>query len=230
MIGDRFRRYETPSKVPCTGAATMDTTRRGSRGSSRSTPTPRWSSRRRDRSDVQAAIRTARDGDLPFAVQSTGHGAVPRPTAGCCSRRLRWTASPIDPERRVARVAAGTTWDAVIAAAAPHGLAPLSGSSPTVGVVGYTLGGGTGWLSRKYGYAADSVLRAAVVTADGELVTASADEHPDLFWALRGGGGNFGVVTELEFRLYPVGPALRRHGDVRRRPRRRRARRLPRVG
>jgi FAD/FMN-containing dehydrogenase len=154
--------------------------------------------------DVQAAIRTARDGDLPFAVQSTGHGAVPRADGGLLLKTTALDGVAVDPERRVARVAAGATWSAVIAAAAPHGLAPLSGSSPTVGVVGYTLGGGTGWLSRKYGYAADSVLRADVVTADGELVTATADEHPDLFWALRGGGGNFGVVTELEFRLCPV--------------------------
>ena len=92
----------------------------------------------------------------------------------------------------------------MIAAAAPHGLAPLSGSSPTVGVTGYTLGGGTGWLSRLYGFAADSVVRAEVVTAEGELVTASAGENADLFWALRGGSGNFGVVTELEFELFPV--------------------------
>ncbi|NUR91030.1 MAG: FAD-binding protein, partial [Nonomuraea sp.] len=92
----------------------------------------------------------------------------------------------------------------VIAAAAPFGLAPLSGSSPSVGVTGYTLGGGLGWLARAHGFAADSVLRAAVLTADGRHVTASPESHPDLFWALRGGGGGFGVVTGLEFRLYPV--------------------------
>jgi FAD/FMN-containing dehydrogenase len=83
-------------------------------------------------------------------------------------------------------------------------LAALAGRCATVGVTGYTLGGGTGWLSRKFGFAADSVMRAEVVTADGRLVNASADENPDLFWALRGGGGNFGVVTSLEFRLYPA--------------------------
>jgi FAD/FMN-containing dehydrogenase len=154
--------------------------------------------------DVQAAIRTAREGDLPFAIQATGHGAVPRADGGLLLKTTAMTGVDVDPERRVARVAAGTPWSAVIAAAAPHGLAPLSGSSATVGVVGYTLGGGAGWLSRAYGYAADSVVRAEVVTAAGERVTASATEHPDLFWALRGGSGNFGVVTELEFRLYPV--------------------------
>jgi FAD/FMN-containing dehydrogenase len=95
-------------------------------------------------------------------------------------------------------------WGAVAAAAAPFGLAPLSGSSPDVGVAGYTLGGGVGWLARKHGFAADSLLRAEVVTADGSIVTASADEHADLFWALRGGGGSFGVVTALELRLHPV--------------------------
>ncbi|MFC7645686.1 FAD-binding oxidoreductase [Streptosporangium lutulentum] len=89
-------------------------------------------------------------------------------------------------------------------AAEPFGLAPLSGSHADVGVTGYTLGGGLGWLSRAYGFAADSVLRAQIVTADGRLVTAAPDSHPDLYWALRGGGGNFGVVTSLEFRLHPV--------------------------
>jgi FAD/FMN-containing dehydrogenase len=114
------------------------------------------------------------------------------------------SAVEVDPARRVARVGGGAVWSDVIAAAAPHGLAPLSGTSPTVGVTGYTLGGGAGWLSRLHGFAADSVVRAEVVTAAGDQVTASASEHPDLFWALRGGSGNFGVVTELEFRLHPV--------------------------
>ena len=110
----------------------------------------------------------------------------------------------VDPDRRVARVGPGALWGDVIAAAAPCGLAPVTGSSPTVGVAGFTLGGGVGWLSRKLGFAADNLLRADIVTADGRLLRASADEHPDLFWALRGGGGNFGVVTALEFRLHPV--------------------------
>jgi hypothetical protein len=92
----------------------------------------------------------------------------------------------------------------VIAAAAPFGLAPVSGTSPTVGVTGFTLGGGHGWLSRKYGLAADSLLRADVVTADGEMLTARADRRAGLFWALRGAGGNFGVATALEFKLHPV--------------------------
>ncbi len=103
----------------------------------------------------------------------------------------------------LAQTGPGALWSDVIAAARPYGLAPVSGT-PSVGVTGYTLGGGTGWLSRKYGFAADNLLRAEVVTADGDVVTADAERHPDLFWALRGGSGNFGVVTALEFRLHPA--------------------------
>src|SRR5436190_652846 len=91
-----------------------------------------------------------------------------------------------------------------LAGAPACGLAPLSGSSPSVGVTGYTLGGGLGWLARRHGFAADSLLRAEVVTADGSIVTATADDHADLFWALRGGGGSFGVVTAMELRLHQV--------------------------
>jgi FAD/FMN-containing dehydrogenase len=154
--------------------------------------------------DVRAAIRIAREHGLPLAVQATGHGAVATADGGLLLKTTPMSAVEVDPERQVARIGGGAVWSDVIAAAAPHGLAPLSGSSAAVSVTGYTLGGGSGWLSRLYGYAADSVLRAQVVTADGELRTAAPDEHPDLYWALRGGGGNFGVVTELEFRLYPV--------------------------
>ena len=154
--------------------------------------------------DVRAALRFARDQGLPFAVLSTGHGAARIPDGGVLVKTGPMSSVEVDAGRRVARVAGGVLWSDVIAAAAPHGLAPLSGTSPTVGVIGYTLGGGTGWLSRLHGFAADSVLRAEVVTAEGELVTASAAENADLFWALRGGSGNFGVVTALEFRLFPV--------------------------
>ena len=153
--------------------------------------------------DVAAAIRFAREHDLPLTVQATGHGTVRAADDGVLLKTGAMASVEVDSGRRVARVGAGALWSDVVAAAAPHGLAPLSGSSPTVGVVGYTLGGGAGWLSREYGYAADSVVGADVVTADGSIV--KAEEHPDLFWALRGGGGNFGVVTALEFRLYPVG-------------------------
>jgi hypothetical protein len=110
----------------------------------------------------------------------------------------------IDAEARTARAGAGTIWIDVVEAAAEHGLAALAGSSPDVGVVGYTLGGGLSWLGRKHGIGANQVTAIEVVTADGRLHRVDRDEQPDLFWALRGGGGNFGVVTALEFRLFPI--------------------------
>jgi FAD/FMN-containing dehydrogenase len=154
--------------------------------------------------DVRAAVIAARDHDLPLAVQATGHGTHVAADGAVLLRTSDMATVLVDPDRRVARVGPGAVWGGVVAAAAPFGLAPLSGSSPSVGVTGYTLGGGVGWLARKHGFAADSLLRAEVVTADGSIVTASADEHADLFWALRGGGGSFGVVTALEFRLHTV--------------------------
>jgi FAD/FMN-containing dehydrogenase len=157
-----------------------------------------------DAADVRAAIVTAREHDLPFAVQSTGHGTIVPSDGGVLLKTSRMATVLVDPDRRLAKVGPGARWSEVIAAAAPFGLVPISGSAPSVGVAGYTLGGGVGWLSRAYGFGADSLLRADVVTADGRMVTASRDSNPDLFWALRGGGGNFGVVTSLEVRLYPV--------------------------
>jgi FAD/FMN-containing dehydrogenase len=154
--------------------------------------------------DVRAAVLAAREHGLPVAVRATGHGTVAPADAGWLVSTERMAGVRIDPDRRTATVGPGTRWADVIAAAAPYGLAPLSGSSVTVGVTGYTFGGGLGLLSRQYGFAADSLLRADLVIADGRLVTASADREPELFWALRGGGGNFGVATALEFRLYPV--------------------------
>ncbi|MGN9837148.1 FAD-binding oxidoreductase [Nonomuraea sp. H19] len=154
--------------------------------------------------DVRAALATAREHGLPLAVQGTGHGTQAASDGGILVKTTQLAGVLVDPVRKVARVGAGAVWEQVIAAAAPLGLAPLAGAHQTVGVAGYTLGGGIGWLSREYGFAADSLLRAEVVTADGRVLTASADSHPDLFWAMRGGGGNFGVVTSLEFRLHPV--------------------------
>lgn len=155
-------------------------------------------------SDVRAAVLAARDHDLPLAVQATGHGTRVPSDGGVLLKTTAMTGVLVDPQRRIAKVGPGTRWGAVIDAAQPFGLAPLAGSSRDVGVTGYTLGGGVGWLGRKHGLAADSVLRADVVTADGRLVTATPDRNPELFWALRGGAGNFGIVTSLEFRLYPV--------------------------
>jgi FAD/FMN-containing dehydrogenase len=154
--------------------------------------------------DVRAAIVTAREHDLPFAVQATGHGTHVPADGGLLLKTSRMAEVLVDPDRRVARVGPGARWGQVIAAAAPFGLAPISGTSTSVGVAGYTLGGGLGWLSRKHGFAADSLLRADVVTADGAIVTACPDRNADLLWALRGGGGNFGVATSLEIRLHPV--------------------------
>jgi FAD/FMN-containing dehydrogenase len=154
--------------------------------------------------DVRAAVVAAREHDLALAVQATGHGTHVAADGAVLLRTSAMATVLVDPDRRVARVGPGAVWGDVAAAAAPFGLAPLSGSSPDVGVAGYTLGGGVGWLARKHGFAADSLLRAEVVTADGSIVTAGPDEHTDLFWALRGGGGSFGVVTALELRLHPV--------------------------
>ncbi|MFI7060175.1 FAD-binding oxidoreductase [Kribbella sp. NPDC050124] len=156
------------------------------------------------RTDVQAAVRTAREYGVPIAVQATGHGTRVPADGGILLKTTSMSSVLVDPERRIAKVGPGARWGAVLDAAGQFGLAPLSGSHRDVGVTGYTLGGGVGWLARKYGFAADSVIRAELVTADGRLITASAEQHPDLFWAIRGGTGNFGIVTSLEFRLYPV--------------------------
>ncbi|HEX6357594.1 FAD-binding oxidoreductase [Actinophytocola sp.] len=155
--------------------------------------------------DVRKAVLTARERSLRFAVYATGHGGPPPEDDDVVVLETTGMGGVlVDPDRRVARVGPGAVWGDVVAAAAPFGLAPLSGTSPEVGVVGYTLGGGMAWLSRRYGFAADSVVRADIVTADGDPRTVSADHDPDLFWAIRGGGANFGAVTGLEFRLYPV--------------------------
>lgn len=158
----------------------------------------------RSTADVQAAVRTAREHDLPFSVQATGHGTFVPNDGGLLLKTTAMSSVFVDPRRQVVRVRPGTVWGDVLAATRPYGLAPLSGSSPTVGVTGYTLGGGMGWLARKHGFAADSVISADIVTADGALLTVTAERHPELFWAIRGGGGGFGVVTSLEFRVYPV--------------------------
>lgn len=154
--------------------------------------------------DVVAAVRYARDHGLPVAVQATGHGvSVPADGAVFVST-WRMDGVDIDPARAVARVSAGVRSRALVPAAADHGLAPLNGSSPDVGVVSYTLSGGVPMLGRRYGYAADHVRALDVVTADGELRHVTADTEPDLFWALRGGRGTLGIVVSLETDLVPV--------------------------
>jgi hypothetical protein len=154
--------------------------------------------------DVAAAVRYARNHDLRVAVQATGHG-VRRPANGALLILTgQMNGVEVDPVEETAWIECGAQWQVVLAAAQPYGLAPLLGSSPTVGAVGYTLGGGMGWLARKYGMAADSVNYFEVVTPEGSIVHASQDENPDLFWALRGGGGSFGIVVGMEIDLYPV--------------------------
>ena len=155
--------------------------------------------------DVAQAVRYARARRIRIAPQGTGHGAGPlEPLDGAMLlRTTRMRKVHIDPAARTARAEAGAVWQDVTVPAAQHGLAALAGKSPNVGVAGYTLGGGLGWLARRYGLAANSVTAAELVTPDGNLVRAEAEHEPDLFWAVRGGGG-MGVVTALEMTLYPV--------------------------
>ncbi|MFF1509663.1 FAD-binding oxidoreductase [Streptomyces sp. NPDC058326] len=158
-----------------------------------------------DADDVVASVRFARDHGLGVAVQATGHGAcLPADDRTIFLDSRAMNGVRVDPERRTARLEAGVLWQDVIPLTAEHGLAPLNGSAPFVGAVSYTLGGGIGVLSRRYGYAADHVRSIEVVTADGELRVADQEQNPDLFWALRGGKGNFGVVTAIEIELVEV--------------------------
>ncbi|HYB26968.1 MAG TPA: FAD-binding protein [Solirubrobacteraceae bacterium] len=159
--------------------------------------------------DVIAAVEFARALELRVAAQGTGHNAAPLgpldDTVLVKTERMRGI--EIDPATGIARIDAGVRSLELVEAAAQHGLAPLAGSSPDVGVVGYTLGGGLSWFGRKHGLAAGSVQAIELVTADGRLVRADREHEPDLFWALRGGGGSFGIVTALELRLTRVSDA-----------------------
>lgn len=154
--------------------------------------------------DVAAAVRFAVGNDLPVTVLATGHGAFAPVTSGVLITTSRLDSLHVDAGARLARVGAGNRWQSVVAAAAEHGLAPITGASGNVGVVGYTTGGGLGPLARTYGFSSDYARAFRVVIASGEVVTASADEHVDLFWALRGGKGGFGVVTSVDFALVPL--------------------------
>ncbi|WP_431970707.1 FAD-binding oxidoreductase [Nocardia sp. bgisy134] len=152
--------------------------------------------------DVRAAVEYAARHGLPVAVQATGHGLSVAAEGGVLISTARMTGIRIDPEARTARVAAGVRAGALVEAAAQFGLAPLNGSSPSVGVIGYTLGGGLGLLAREFGYAADHVRMIELVTADGRMRTLRPGD--ELFGAVLGSGGNFGVVTALELDLVPV--------------------------
>jgi FAD/FMN-containing dehydrogenase len=156
--------------------------------------------------DVQAAVNFARHRGLAVAVQGTGHqaSAIASMEGALLIRTHKLRGARIDAEARRATVRAGDLWEDVTGPASELGLAPLAGSSPDVGVVGYTLGGGISWLSRRHGLAANSVTAIAVVLADGRLVRADHEHHPELFWALRGGGGALGVVVGLEMELHEI--------------------------
>ncbi len=159
-----------------------------------------------DAAGVATAVRLAAERGMRVAAQGTGHAAAPMGDLDgtLLLKTMRMTGLEVDPGTRRARVEAGVLWGDVAVAAAEHGLVALHGSSPDVGVVGYTLGGGLGWLARRHGLACNRVVAAEIVTADGELRRVGPDEEPDLFWALRGGGGAFGAVTALEFELLPL--------------------------
>lgn len=168
--------------------------------------------------DVAHGIDHARKDGMPVAAQSTGHG-VHRPADGALLILTSGLSDfQIDPEARTVRAGAGVVWEPIVKAAAAYGLAPLIGTSPHVGIVGYTLGGGIGWLARKYGLARDSVREIELVTADGEIRRASATENADLFWAMRSTRGGLGIVTALTIALVPVdsvyGGTLTYSGDL----------------
>jgi FAD/FMN-containing dehydrogenase len=157
-----------------------------------------------DAADVAAAVRLAARTGRRVAVQATGHGAAAAGPGTILVSTRELTDLSIDPDRRTATLGAGVRWQQVLDAAAPHGLAALAGSSPGVGAVGYTLGGGLSPVGRTFGFAADHVRSFEVVSAAGELLSVDADSHPDLFWALRGGGAAFGLVTAMTIDLFPV--------------------------
>jgi UDP-N-acetylenolpyruvoylglucosamine reductase len=156
--------------------------------------------------EVGAVVRYAAANGLRVAPQRTGHNAEPMGPLGetILLKTTRLDRVEIDARSRCARVGAGARWEDVVPKASPLGLAALHGSTPDVSVAGYSLGGGMGWYARKHGLAANSVTAIELVTADGEVRRVSHLTEPELFWALRGGGGNFGVVTALEFDLYPI--------------------------
>ena len=160
--------------------------------------------------DVMRALEAARAAGLPIAVRGGGHSFAGKST---CDGGVVIDCSPmktveVDRARRVARAGGGCTLGDFDPATQAHGLATTMGTVPPTGIAGLTLGGGLGWLMGRFGLACDNLVGADVVTADGRLVRASADEHADLLWGLRGGGGNFGVATALEYRLHPVSTVL----------------------
>jgi FAD/FMN-containing dehydrogenase len=171
---------------------------------------PRLIARCSGTADVAAAVRFARANDIEIAVRGGGHNVAG--TAVCDDGIVidlsAMRAVSVNPVERVARVQGGALWSDVDHETQAHGLATPGGIVGHTGVGGLSLGGGVGWLMRKHGLVVDNLLEAEVVTADGTIIRASPHDHPDLFWALRGGGGNFGVVTTFAFALHPVGPTV----------------------
>ena len=163
-----------------------------------------------DAADVGSALLLARQEGLPVSVYGGGHGVTGSAVVdgGMCIDLRALDSVVVDPVARTARVGGGATWGAVDAATQEFGLAVTAGRVSDTGVGGLTLGSGSGWLERAFGFTCDNILEAQVVAADGRIVTTSAKENPDLFWAIRGGGGNFGIVTEFLFQLHPVGPIV----------------------
>jgi FAD/FMN-containing dehydrogenase len=162
----------------------------------------------RTAAEVATVVRLASECGLRVAPQSTGHNAGPLAAQGLDDvvvvRTSEMSSAIADPDRGIVRVEGGTLWEPAVDAAAAHGQAVLHGSSPDVGIAGYSLGGGIGWYARKLGLATNSLTAVELVLADGSLVRADATTNAELFWAVRGGGGNFGVVTALEFRMFDI--------------------------
>jgi FAD/FMN-containing dehydrogenase len=165
----------------------------------------------RSAAEVATVVRVAAEAGLRVAPQSTGHNAGPLAPQGLDDvvivRTSEMNTAIADPIRGIVRVEGGAIWEPAVDAAAAHGRAVLHGSSPDVGIAGYSLGGGIGWYARQHGLAANSITAVEIVLADGELVRADAHTNPELFWAVRGGGGSFGVVTALEFKMYDIATA-----------------------